>query len=171
MDKEENNNINGLMLLLSQRKTNGCYFDQRYHAALTALVAERDALRIELGLERMRLEVCGVAAISNTRETAKENREVSDEYKSSSFDEVCAAVDREMALRERVAELEATAFYIPRKQPCADRELRERLVESALRGVNVSGLHRSEAELIGTASVWMVDAAIAAMRKGASDGK
>ena len=44
--------------------------------------------------------------------------------------------------------------------------LRERLVESALRGVNVSGLHRSEAELIGKASVWMVDATLAAMRKG-----
>jgi hypothetical protein len=75
------------------------------------------------------------------------------------------------AANKHIEELEKTAFYIPRKQPCADRdrELRERLVESALQGVNVSGLHRSEAELIGKASVWMVEAAIAAMRKGERD--
>jgi len=39
------NDIDALLLLLSQRKTNGCYFDQRYHAALTALVTERDNLK------------------------------------------------------------------------------------------------------------------------------
>ena len=49
MDNTNNNtnDINALLLLLSERKTNGCYFDQRYHAALTALVAERDALARE----------------------------------------------------------------------------------------------------------------------------
>jgi hypothetical protein len=42
---DEYNTIDGLLLLLSERKPNGCYYDQRYHAALTALVAERDALK------------------------------------------------------------------------------------------------------------------------------
>ena len=41
---DEYNTIDGLLLLLSERKPNGCYYDQRYHAALTALVAERDGL-------------------------------------------------------------------------------------------------------------------------------
>lgn len=132
------------------------------HEVMTDMVAERNALKDELERERIRLAACGVVAISNTRETAKENREVSNEYKSSSFDQVCAAVDREMALRERIEELES-------HPPASD--LRERLLESALRGVNVSGLHRSEAELIGKASVWMVDAAIDAMRKGEPHGK
>jgi hypothetical protein len=89
------NDIDSLLRMLNQDGW------ENYHAALTALVAERDALR------------------------------------------------------KRVEE-----WWI----------LRERLVESALRGVNVSGLHRSEAELIGKASVWMVDATLAAMRKGEQDG-
>ena len=143
------------------------HLDQRMRDAadmITALVAERDALRIELERERLRLSACGVAAMSNTRQTAEENRQVSDEYKSASFDEVCAAVDREMALRERVAELEA--------QPPAVSDLRERLLESALRGVSPAGAYdKRGSESLGRAAVWMVDAAIAEMRKGDSDGK
>ena len=88
--------------------------------------------------------------------------------------ESCDALEKQtIDLKARVAELEKSAFYIPPKHPPADRdrELRERLVESALRGLNVSGLHRSEAELIGKLSVWIVNGALAAMRKGESDGK
>ena len=75
-----------------------------------------DALRIELERERMRLAACGVFAMSNTRETVKVNRQVRDEYRSASLDDVCAAVDREMALRERVAELEAQNHALKRQR-------------------------------------------------------
>jgi cobalamin biosynthesis Mg chelatase CobN len=98
---DNDNDIDGLLLRLSDPH------HSRHRDALTSLVAERDRLKEELERERLRLAACGVVAMSNTRETAKENRQVSDEYRSASFDDVCAAVDREMALRERVAELEA----------------------------------------------------------------
>ena len=118
----------------------------RHHAALTALVAERDALKAQCD---KRFDFATIKAHIAEQNALKQRVE--------------ELIAERNALKQRVAELEA--------HPPADRELREQLVESALRGVNVSGLHRSEAELIGTASVWMVDAAIAAMRKGDSDGK
>ena len=52
--------------------------------------------------ERMRLAACSVAALANTRESAKAARDVPDEYKSASWHDVCAAVDREMDLRDRI---------------------------------------------------------------------
>ena len=84
-----------------------------------------DALRIELERERMRLAACGVFAMSNTRETVKVNRQVRDEYRSASLDDVCAAVDREMALRERVAELEAQNHALKRQRDEARRRVCE----------------------------------------------
>ena len=66
------------------------------------------------------------------------------------------------ALKARVAELKA--------QPPADRELRERLVESALQGAGYATIsHQPAAELLGRQAVWVVDGAIAEMRKGDSD--
>lgn len=84
---------------------------------------------------------------------------------------IVALVAERNALREQLRLANIDQFNTEAEANDRDRDLRERLVESALRGANVSGLHRSEAELIGKASVWMVDAAIAAMRKGDSDGK
>ncbi len=66
-----------------------------------------DTLRAELERERMRLAACGVVAMSNTAETATKNRDIHADYRSASFDQTAQAVDREMALRARVAELEA----------------------------------------------------------------
>ena len=60
----------------------------------------RAQVQAELEAERMRLAACSVAALSNTRESAKAAREIPDEYKSASWHDVCAAVDREMDLRE-----------------------------------------------------------------------
>ena len=56
-DTNDTNDIDSLLRILSERKTNGCYFDQRYHAALTALVAERDNLRqiVAIGERQLRL--------------------------------------------------------------------------------------------------------------------
>ena len=53
--------------------------------------------------ERMRLAACGVIALSNTRESAKEQRKMHPDYHSASLDDVICAVDAEMDLREQLA--------------------------------------------------------------------
>jgi uncharacterized protein YigA (DUF484 family) len=55
---------------------------------------------------RMQLAACGVAAMANTSATAPLARNVSPEYNSASLQDVCRAVDREMAQRAQVAFLE-----------------------------------------------------------------
>jgi hypothetical protein len=62
-------------------------------------------------------------------------------------------------LKQRVAELEA---HPPSDR---DRELRERLVESALQGAARDAHMEHQAAEMGQLAVYMVDAAIAAMRK------
>lgn len=57
----------------------------------------------ELETLRLQLAACGVAAMCNTRESAKEQRITKDNpYWSASYQDVCNAVDREMALREKL---------------------------------------------------------------------
>jgi uncharacterized coiled-coil DUF342 family protein len=112
------------------------------HRALTALVAERDALKQRVEeLDALKQRIASRSAIK------------------------AVSAERD-ALRKRVAELEA--------QPPAvrDRELRERLVESALQGAGaLSMLDEDTAKFLGRQAVWMVDGAIAEMRKGEADGK
>ena len=61
----------------------------------------------ELEKLQMQLAACGVAALSNTRESAAAQRIGPDnQYWSASYGDVCKAVDREMDLREK---LEAAA--------------------------------------------------------------
>ena len=50
----------------------------------------------------MRLAACGVVAMANTPESAAINRQMKDEYRSGSLDDVIRIVDSEMALREQV---------------------------------------------------------------------
>jgi hypothetical protein len=104
------------------------------HAALTALIADRDGLKQENDALRSRCKV--------------------------HQDEVLDRVFEMDALRKRVAELESP--------PPADRdrELRERLVESALRVARDTMMTESEAEKLGRQTVWIVNGALAAMRKG-----
>lgn len=140
--------------------------DQTIADALSELVAERNQLRDELERERLRLAACGVVAMSNTRETAERNRECHKSYKSASFNDVCAAVDREMALRERVAVLES--------QPPAASDLRKDLICAALTGIVANkGLAGGygEADTMIDDAMWLAGKTIAAMRKGDSDGK
>ena len=66
--------------------------------ALQDRIAELEA---ELERERMRLAACGVVAMANTRDRAREARQMLPEYRSASLDDVERAVDREMAERER----------------------------------------------------------------------
>lgn len=65
-------------------------------------------LEERLHLEQMRLAACGVVAQANTPESSMEARAMHPDYRSASCDDVAKAVDREMALRERVKKIEAT---------------------------------------------------------------
>lgn len=71
-----------------------------------------DRLREELETERLRLAACGVAAMSNTESTVAQRIDRSNPYWSASYGDVCAAVDREMRLRERIATLEALVLDV-----------------------------------------------------------
>lgn len=57
---------------------------------------------LELVTERMKLAGCGLAAMQNTRETIKDRIGSDNPYYSASYSDVCKAVDREIALRERL---------------------------------------------------------------------
>ena len=58
-------------------------------------------IEAELEINRMQVVACGVAALANTRESAKQQRIPRDNpYWSASYSDVCNAVNREMVLRE-----------------------------------------------------------------------
>ncbi len=63
---------------------------------LRARIAKLEA---ELEYERMRLAGCGTAAMANTPDTIKQRLKQEDAYYSASYEDVCRAVDREMALK------------------------------------------------------------------------
>jgi hypothetical protein len=75
-------------------------------------------------------------------------------------DEEADRVFEMVELRKRVEELES---HPPADR---DRELRERLVDSALRVAHDTMMTESEAEKLGRQAVWIVNGALAAMRKG-----
>lgn len=71
------------------------------HDQLNSQAAIIQKLGSELEVGRMRLVACGVAAMSNTRESADQQRVKKDSpYYCASVGDVHAAVDREMQLRE-----------------------------------------------------------------------
>ena len=105
-----------IVIPMEGRESNVRSEDMAYIAAcspenITTLLADRDereaALRAELERERLRLVACGVVAMANTPKSAAKAREMHEQYRSASCDDVAAAVDREMALR---AEVEALRF-------------------------------------------------------------
>jgi hypothetical protein len=72
------------------------------------------AMREQLDDERMKLAACGVAAMQNTRLTAREHRLNRDsQFWTASYGDVCAAVDREMAARERAEAAESALAARP----------------------------------------------------------
>ena len=76
--------------------------------ALCWEAADRIAeLEAELERERVRVAACGVVAMANTRDSAREARQVLPEYRSALLCDVERAVDREMAERERREAAEA----------------------------------------------------------------
>ena len=160
---------------------------RRYHAALTALlnernelrdvlytqiqgrdalIAERDALREENNALASRCKVQQDEVLDRVFEMDAMRRRIAEleaAFKPADHAALIALLAERNSLKQRVAELEA--------HPPADRDLRERLLESALRGVSLSGYDKRGSESLGRAAVWMVDAAIAAMRKGDTNAK
>ncbi len=65
---------------------------------------EIKSLRQQLETERVRLAACGGVAMANTPESAAKAREMLPQYRSASCDDVAAAVDREMALRQQLTD-------------------------------------------------------------------
>ena len=63
-------------------------------------------LRVELETERMRLVACGVVALANTPDSAKQAREMRPEYWSASCGDVARMVDENIKLRARIEEME-----------------------------------------------------------------
>lgn len=70
-------------------------------------VERAEKAEAEVERERMRLAACGAVALANTRGSAAEARQMHDDYRSASCDDVASAVDREMAARERAEKAEA----------------------------------------------------------------
>jgi len=66
---------------------------------LEELWAELDHLRTDCERERMRLAACGVVAMSDTPESAKQARDMHPDYRSASCDDVARRVDECMRLR------------------------------------------------------------------------
>ena len=69
-------------------------------------VEELTALRAELETERMRLAACGVVALSNTPDSAKQARDMLPEYWSASCGDVARTVDENIKLRAKVEAME-----------------------------------------------------------------
>ena len=112
-----------------------CHVDLSVDYAI--LQADNAALREELERERVRLAACGVAAMQNTKNSIKERIDSDNKYCSQSYIDVCTAVDREIAIREKLARLvEAAKHYII--TPDAD-EITKRLALHDLR-VCLSGV-------------------------------
>ena len=73
---------------------------------IATLHAEIESLRVELETERMRLAACGVVALANTPDSAKQAREMLHKYLSASCGDVARMVDENIKLRARIDEME-----------------------------------------------------------------
>lgn len=118
---------------------------------------ERDALREECEKLRMQLAGCGVAAMTNTASTAAARITKDNPYWSASYGDVCAAVDREMALREENEKLRE--FLRQRDKTAADDEaeiarLREQLVK-AREGLKKIAAPLKSLDVVNTSERWV----------------
>jgi hypothetical protein len=84
-----------------------CKLDRIQHLLHLAGATDYDYLKAanakmsdELETERIRLAACGVVALANTPESAAKAREMKDEYRSASCDDVARLVDSEMKMRK-----------------------------------------------------------------------
>lgn len=178
MDNTNNDNdIDALQAALMEAREECVWFISPEQAndfsrVLSALLLERDALKAECNKRFDSVTIKDLLAerdalLKRVAELQKVNRTA-----------VSIMSERD-ALKQRVAELESQEFTLPSdpfRDP--DRDLRKRLVESALRGagtgaarsVKSSMLTEDEADALGRQAVWMADGAFAEMRKGAANG-
>lgn len=84
--------------------------EQGYYSVIATrledAVEELTALRAELETERMRLAACGVVALSNTPDSAKQARDMLPEYWSASCGDVARMVDENISLRAKIEAME-----------------------------------------------------------------
>ena len=101
--------------------------DQKIYRNETFL--RRQAMCDECERLRMQLAACGVAALSNTPESAAKNRLAPEnKYYSASYQDVCRAVDSEMKLREKLEAAEKQVLSLEEMNTKQERlldELRE----------------------------------------------
>lgn len=107
---------------------------------IATLEAENERLR-------MQLAACGVVALSNTPETAAAQRQMHPDYMSASCQDVMRAVDREMELRERVAELEQFASEIIKQYPNPNLDHEDFRVHACRHAETVMAKHREASQL------------------------
>lgn len=96
-------------------------------------------LQVDLERERMRLFACGVVAMADTPDSAREARAMHPDYESASCDDVKRRVDECIALRARVAELEDVLTNLPLSSPQRLRARIQRL-EEMLAAVGAGGV-------------------------------
>lgn len=72
------------------------------HERIEQLETERDQLSNELEIERMRNVACGVVAMADTPDSAKQARDMHPDYMSAACSDVARRVDECIKLREQV---------------------------------------------------------------------
>lgn len=92
-------------------------FAREQKEMIDRLKAEVERLREDLETERIRLAACGVAALSDTPESAQQQRiNSSNPYYSGSYSDVCRRTDECISLRAEVERLRALCRARPRQQ-------------------------------------------------------
>lgn len=87
--------------------------------AVLSLIDRLKKAEAELERERMRLTACGVVALADTPESAAKAREMRDEYRSASCDDVARRVDECMTLRAERDALTAKLAEMEGQEPVA----------------------------------------------------
>lgn len=97
--------------LARRMSANGLTAEEEDQAA--AILRRVPELEAELERERMRLAACGVVALANTPESAAKARDMHDDYKSASCDDVARMVDEQMNLRAELSAMRAQGARVP----------------------------------------------------------
>ena len=84
---------------------------------LGAAASRIELLEVELERERMRLAACGVVAMSDTQGSAAKARDMREEYRSASCDDVARRVDECISLRAERDALAAELKALREQEP------------------------------------------------------
>lgn len=120
---------------------------QSSEQAARAAFADAARHRAELERERLRLAACGAVAMSDTPESAAKNRDMHEDYKSASCDDVARRVDECIRLRADVARL---TDHLRKANSSAEHFEREWY----LRGDEIERLEAEKADAVKDAERW-----------------